>query len=174
MSLATQQGADDASAIIDTQVAKQEAQQPIDPPSALASALAQAYLDYSKTGTLPGADLTAGGTKSLLDAAFSSDNTSASIDALAQGIADYWATNNALGSPAHGGLSVISVVIPTGSFLTDFKNAILSILTDTSVADGWFNFYDAVEGVLTGATCTITELMPGSPPFPQAFSETIS
>ena len=124
---------------------------------------------YSKAATLPGADLTAGGTRGLIDAAWVTDNTSASVARLANGICDYWESNNTPGAPAHGGTSVVSVTITADR--AAMTAAINGILTDQRAADGWLDLYAAVSAQITAWPCSIVELINGSP---VTFPETIT
>ena len=158
-------------AIVQSQIDKFEAGDPIDTPAQVAAKLAQVYFDYSTTGTLPGADLTVGGSKALLDAAFLSDNTPATIDRLAEGICNYWTTNNTNGTPAHGGSMVISVVIPGATVIPAMKIAVQSLVTNMPVANAWLKFYDETESVVNTIACIITEDISGTPtPFPETIT----
>ena len=136
----------------------------------IASEIAQAYFDYSKQGTLPGADLTVGGTKSLLDAAFLSE-TSPLI--LATGICNYWATNNTPGTPAHGGTVVVSVVINSAASISAMESAITAFMSSPS-PPGFLGFYQATEAVVKTFACIVTETLPGPPPVNTPFPETIT
>tara|TARA_R110000772_G_C13310322_1_gene440394 strand:- start:4074 stop:4595 length:522 start_codon:yes stop_codon:yes gene_type:complete len=142
-------------------------------PAQIGSELAQAYFDYSKAGILLGADLTVGGTKSLLDAAFTTDNTAASIDAMAAGICNYWDTNNAVGTPAHGGTVVVSVAINAAAKIPAMKSAIESFIISQSPA-GFLGLYQATEAVVKTFACVITETIVVPPPVDTPFPETIS
>ncbi len=142
-------------------------------PAEISSELAQAYFDYSKEGTLAGADLTVGGTKSLLDAAFTTDNTSASIDAMAAGICNYWDTNNTPGTPAHGGTVVVSVAINAAAKIPAMKTAIEDFIVAQSPV-GFIGLYQATEAVVNTFACVITETIIVPPPTDTPFAETIS
>ncbi|MBD3610534.1 MAG: hypothetical protein HUJ30_08295, partial [Gammaproteobacteria bacterium] len=117
---------------------------------------------------------TGGGTLTILENAFISDNTSLVVANIAQGICDYWSSITATGDPAHGGIVVNSVTIDGAAVLTEMKAAISGVITDTAVADAWLAFYQATEAVVKTIPCTINEEMPGTPTYPQDFSETIS
>jgi len=142
-------------------------------PTQVASELAQAYLDYSKEGILPGADLTVGGTKSLLDDAFLSDNTAATIDAMAEGICNYWDTNNTPGTPAHGGTVVVSVAINAAAKIPAMKTAITDFIASPSPT-GFLGLYQATEAVVKTFACIITETINVPPPTDTPFPETIT
>lgn len=174
MALNPSTGASAANDAVQAQIDRLANEQPLNSPSAMAQELAAAYHDYAKLAILPGADMTAGGTLSILESAFVSDNTSAVAAQIAQGICDYWSSFATPGTPAHGGTSVVSVVVNGGSVLAAMTAAVQGLIRDTATADGWLDFYNATESVVKTIPCTITEMMPGSPPYPQAFPETIS
>lgn len=142
-------------------------------PDQVGSELAQAYFDYSIEGTLPGADLTVGGTKSILDTAFTTDNTTASIDAMATGICNYWDSNNTPGTPAHGGTVVVSVAINAAAKISVMKSAIEAFIASPS-PPGFLGLYQATEAVVNTFACVITETINVPPPTNTPFSETIS
>jgi len=142
-------------------------------PTQISEQLADSYLAYSKEGILPGADLTVGGTKSLLDGAFLSDNTSASIDAMAAGICNYWDTNNTPGTPAHGGTVVVSVAINGAAKIPAMKTAIINFMASPS-PPGFLGLYQATEAVVKTFACVITETIIVPPPTDTPFPETIT
>jgi len=170
MSLDPANGAILTQAAVDAQIQRGIDGDPLLSPTDIAKELAQAYLDYSKGGTLPGADLTVGGTKALLDTAFISDNTAATIDSLAAGVCNYWSTNNANGVPAHGGSVVISVVINGASMIAAMK-AVIQALVNNPSSNGWVTFYEDTEAIVNAIPCVVTELVGSTPtPFPEAIS----
>jgi len=173
MGLNASTGASAATAAVQAQINKLIAEQPIKSNIDIAKDLAAAYHGYAQQATLPGADCSAGGTLSLLEAAFITDNSSNVPGNIAQGICDYWSSINTIGAPAHGGISVVSVAINGGAVFAAMLAAINGTITNTAVADAWLAFYQATEAVVKTIPCTITEMMPGSPPYPQAFAEVI-
>ncbi|MEK0324572.1 MAG: hypothetical protein QQN63_02615 [Nitrosopumilus sp.] len=142
-------------------------------PAQVGEELADAYFAYSKEGILLGADLTVGGTKSLLDTAFLSDNTSATIDSLAEGICNYWDTNNTPGTPAHGGTVVVSVAINAAASIPAMKTAIQNFMASPS-PPGFLGLYQATEVVVKAFPCVITETIVVPPPTDTPFPETIT
>lgn len=125
--------------------------------------LAKAYNKYAKGGTIAGAILTAGGDVSLLESAFTTDNTEATITNMAAKICAFWDGVPKPGVPSHGG-TVVASVAPTFSLMTvAVADAIKSCITKK-----------AIENVLKTATVTITETMPTTPPSPGTFPETLS
>ena len=155
---------------VDAQIQRSIDLDPLLTPAQVAVELAASYLEYSKEGTLPGADLTPGGTQSILNAGFISDNTTATITAIAEGICNYWTTNNAIGTPTHGGTSVQSVDINGAAVIPQMIAAIQSILTDVAGL-GFEAFYTATEAIVKTIPCVITEIVDGSP---VQFPETIT
>ena len=171
MSLNIATGATPSKEAVDRQISRSENQETLLTPEQVAVELADAYDTYAKEGTLPGADLTTGGTKSLLEAGFISDNTSATIDRIAEGICDYWISNNTPGTPAHGGTSVVSVTIDANSKLADMKAAIAALVTDEPVSGFMDVFYQATQDVVKTIPCTIVEMISRTP---TPFEETIT
>lgn len=169
MSLNIATGSTPSQITVDEQIQRAIDKETLSTPTQVAIELADAYLLYSKEGTLPGADLTVGGNQSLLNSGFITDNTPLTIDSIAEGICNYWSTNNAIGTPAHGGTSVVSVVIDGASATPAMKAAIESIITDVS-GDGWTAFYQATQDVVKTIPCIITEIVAGTP---TPFEETI-
>lgn len=170
MTLNIQTGIVPSQSSVDTQIQRGIDRDPLLTPSQIAVELAAAYLAYSKEGILPGADLTPGGDQSLLNAGFISDNTTATITSIAEGICNYWSTNNAIGTPAHGGSVVESVVIDGASVIPAMISAIEAIITDTPDL-GFEALYNATETVVKTIPCIVTELVSGvSTPFPETIT----
>ena len=109
-------------------------------PTAMAQQLAAVYRDYSRTATLAGADMTAGGNVSLLEDAFLVEDSSVQVTRLAAGLCAYWATCGVPGMPAHGGISVQSVVITTAGHVAAMEAAIRALVTDEEVPDAFAAF----------------------------------
>lgn len=172
MGLTISIGVDASNTSVQQQIDKFEVGDTILSPTDVASELAQAYLDYSVTGILLGADLSSGGIKSILDVGFISDNTPTTIDNIASAICGYWSSIDKVGLPAHGGTSVSSVVIDGNSKLSEMKTAIEDSITDIA-AGGWTDFYNNTQAVVKTIPCSITELMPPTNS-PQVFMETIT
>lgn len=168
MSLNSATGANLANAAVQSQIDKLQNGQTIKSPTEIAKDLAAAYHEYAKEGTLPGADLSSGGDISILESAFISDNSPQVPAQIAQGICDYWSSITTPGTPAHGGTSVVSVKINGSAVVSDMENAI------NSVSSGGLDaFFDATGAVVKTIPCTITEMMPTTPPSPQSFPEVI-
>jgi len=140
----------------------------------MAHELAVVYRDYSKQATLPGADLSAGGTLSLLETAFTVSDPASQVTKLATGVCAYWATCAAPGLPAHGGTAVLSVVIPGPSVQAAMEAAIRGLVTDQAVPVPFRKFYQTTESVVKTIPCVVTEMIPGTPPVPTPFPEFIS
>jgi len=174
MSLDPQTGASIAAEAVAAQFARLDADEDLLSPAEMGVELAEAYHAYAREGTLPGANLAIGGTLSILESAFVATNDAGMPAQLAQGICDYWATNIALGVPAHGGTSVVSVQVNAALVLAAMTAAVQALITDAAVPDAWQKFFEETEAVVSTIPCIVTEMMPGSPPFPQAFPETIS
>lgn len=143
-------------------------------PAAMASRLAQVYHDHAKGATLPGADLSAGGDVSLLEQAFEVTDSSLQVDKLAAGLCSYWTTCGAPGLPAHGGTAVVSVVIPGASVLAAMRAAVQGLITTEEVDQPFRKFFEATDQVVQTIACTVTEMIPGTPPVPTPFPEAIS
>ncbi len=167
-------GATAANNALIAQIDKQNNGEPITPQSDMAKQFATAYHNYAKAATLPGADCTAGGILSILESAFISDNTAATIDRIALGLCNYWSSFITPGAPAHGGISVVSVVVNGAVVFAAMKAAVTALVTNQLKPDGWIDFYNATEAVVRTIPCVITEIIPGTPPVPTPFPETIS
>lgn len=164
MALNKAEGAAGATSVLETQVDKVNVEgQTLKTPKEMAEALADEYFKYSKGAILLGADMTAGGDVSILEAGFESDNTPATITKLATAICDYWETFTTSSSePAHGGTAGISVVVAATPMLPAMITAISGIISDPNKA-GWSSFYDATELVVKTFVCTVTEASPTGP-----------
>lgn len=142
--------------------------------TSVAPQLAKAYNKYAKGGTIAGAVLTAGGDVSLLESAFTTDNTEATITNMAAKICAFWDGVPKPGVPSHGGTVVVSVA-PTFSLMTSaVVDAIKSCITKKAIEKPYKTLFKAIENVLKTATVTITETMPTTPPSPGVFPETLS
>lgn len=143
-------------------------------PAAMAARLAQVYLDHSKAATLASADMTAGGDVSLLESAFEVTDSSLQVDKLAAGLCSYWTTCGVPGVPAHGGTSVVSVAVAGASVLAAMRAAVQSLITTAAVDHPFRKFFETTDAVVRTIPCTVTEVIPGTPPVPTPFPGTIS
>ena len=142
--------------------------------TSVAPQLAKAYDDYAKGGVILGANLSAGGDKSLLESAFSVLDPSSGTPAnMAAKLCAYWQGLPKPGIPSHGGVAVVSV-IPT---FTAFQAAVLAVImacvTTKEVEKPDKKLFGDIETVLKTAVCTVTETMPTTPPSPSPFPETL-
>lgn len=172
MTLNVTTGATPSQQAVDDQVQRAVDEQTLLTPAQVAVLLADAYDAYSKEGTLSGGDLSVGGTKSILDSGFITDNTPATVSNIAAAVCNYWATNNTPGTPTHGGTSVQSVTIAAAAAIPAMTAAIQGYVTDEA-GDGWVGFYNVTQSVVNSIQCTVVELIqPGNVPTP--FLETIT
>ena len=142
--------------------------------TSVAPQLAKAYDDYAKGGVILGADLSAGGDKSLLESAFSVLDPSSGTPAnMAARLCAYWQGLPKPGIPSHDGVAVVSV-IPT---FTAVQAAVLAVImacvTTKEVEKPYKKLFGDIETVLKTAVCTVTETMPTTPPSPSPFPETL-
>lgn len=145
--------------------------------TSVASQLAIAYDNYAKDGVILGADLSAGGDKSLLESAFTVlDPSSGTLSNMAAKICAYWQGLPKTGIPSHGGVAVVSVV-PTFAAV---QAGVLAVITANAqavskqeVQKPYKKLFAAIETVLKTAVCTVTETMPTTPPSPSPFPETL-
>lgn len=145
------------------------------PTGNFAAAWGQSYNAYAIAGVVPGA-LNAGGDTSGIENFLSSvDNSTATAGRFAQALADFWATVAIEpGQPAHGGINVISVTNDAAEHVSAFQSAINASVTNEVRAPYFLHLIDNIQAIAVAQiTWTVTELMPGTPPTPQAFSEAI-
>lgn len=172
MTLNATTGAAPSETAVQAQIQRGIDRDPLLSNAAIGAELAAAYYAYSTEGTLPGADLTAGGDVSILEAAFTMDNTPAGVAKLAQGICDYWATCTTTGTPAHGGTAVQSVTVNGAAMYSDMTAAITAFISSPS-PPGFEGLYAATEAVVKTIPCVIVELLPPTAT-PTPFPETIT
>ena len=142
--------------------------------TSVASQLAKAYDDYAKGGIIPGADLSAGGDKTLLESAFSVlDPSSGTTANMAANLCAYWQGLPKPGIPSHGGVAVVSVVPTFATVQSAVLAAIMGCITTSEVQKPYKKLFGAIEDVLKTAICTVTETMPTTPPSPSLFPETL-
>ena len=132
-----------------------------DEPAVAATRFAEAYALSAKGGIVAGADMSKGGDITRLEAAFASDNTPATIDRMAEGIAEYWATAGAPGSPAHGGERVESVSVSVDPAAV--KRAIMGQVGRPAHSEGWVPLLAAIENVIKSSAFVIVEIVNGTP-----------
>ncbi len=135
------------------------------------AALAEVYNDYAKGADVPGADCSAGGDVSLLESAFSTDNTPAVVTNMAEKICVFWDSVPKIGEPAHGGASVVSVVPSFATLTTPMTAAIQDCVTQNEFQAPYKRFFNAIETVLKTAPIVITEAMPTTPPSTAPYPE---
>lgn len=118
-----------------------------------------AYEQYSLTGEVLGA-VHGNQQPSIIETFMRSFSTS--ITEFATALANYWATVLIVpGSPAHGGVSVVSVVNDAASWVSAFEAAITASLTTEYKYPVMVHFIENVESIaLPNVTWTVTELMP--------------
>ena len=142
--------------------------------TSVAPQLAKAYDDYAKGGIILGADLSAGGDKSLLESAFSVLDPSSGTPAnMAAKLCAYWQGLPKPGIPSHGGVAVVSVVPTFVAAQAGVLAAIMACVTTNEVQKPYKKLFGGIETVLKTAVCTVTETMPTTPPSPSPFPETL-
>lgn len=142
--------------------------------TSVAPQLAKAYDDYAKGGIILGADLSAGGDKSLLESAFSVLDPSSGTPAnMAAKLCAYWQGLPKPGIPSHGGVAVVSVVPTFAAAQAGVLAAIMVCVTTNEVQKPYKKLFGDIETVLKTAVCTVTETMPTTPPSPSPFPETL-
>lgn len=157
--------------VVEEQIQRVEQGDPIAPPEEVAEGLADAYFEYSKGATLPGADMTSGGTRQILVDAFTFSEAEAMPLQLSNGIATYWSSFNTPGLPAHGGSAVVSVVVNGIPLATAFETAIRGSINDQLIPEPYEVFFQNIELVVNTIPCVITELVNGTPtPFPETIT----
>ena len=142
-------------------------------PASMAAELAGIYNDYAKEATLLGADMTAGGAVDLLEAAFAADGTPAAVAVMAAGICNFWGSFVTIGTPAHGGTAVASVLVGGASQIAAMSAAITGLIGATEKPTPYLDLIKAVEDVVKLMPCIITEIMPPNAtptPFPEFIS----
>lgn len=147
--------------------------------TSVAPQLAKAYDDYAKGGIILGADLSAGGDKSLLESAFTVCNPSEGTAAnMAARLCAYWQGLPKPGIPSHGGVAVVSVVPTFAAVQPTVLAAITNLVKEQAaskqeVQKPYKKLFGAIETVLKTAVCTVTETMPTTPPSPSPFPESL-
>lgn len=129
-------------------------------PIELSAMFAQFYINYAEQGNVRGGLISAGGQDFLLNGAFLATNSYATIDSVANGLANYWNTFIAKGSPAHGGTVVTNVSVNVSS--ARLRTAIEGSITNIRRNDGMLIFHQAIESVVKTTPWKITELVNGT------------
>ena len=136
------------------------------------ASFAAGYDDYAKQGVVPGAANT-GGDIGILDAVLRSDGN-ITVTSFAQAFVDYWSTVAVEpGNPVHGGTEVVSVTNNAVSLVSLFEQAIHSSLTTQESKPYFYQFISNLQAAVTQIVWTVTEIMPGAPPYEQDFPEAI-
>lgn len=139
---------------------------------------AQVFTDateqHSLTGAVPGAVHGSQDTSIVYSYMSGLTQPGATVPNFATMLANYWSTVLIVnGAPAHGGVSVVSVVNDAASKVSLFEQAVNSALTQ-SESKPWFETLATnIESIaLPGVTWTVTELMPNGST--QDFLEVVS
>lgn len=159
-------GATAADNALQAQYDRQSASETLNTPAEMSVDFGNACADYLKEGVLLGGDLSAGGTLSILQNGFISDNTAATATDLATSICNFLETNTTTGVPQVG-QSVQSVTIAANDKISTMAAAILAIINTPPITTGWVNLYNAIDPIVKTIECTIIELVdPGAVPTP--------
>lgn len=138
------------------------------------SSFASAYEAYSLTGEVLGAIHGDQQRPSIIESYLRTFSTS--IIDFATALANYWATVLIVpGPPAHGGISVVSVVNDATDHVSAFASAITASLTQDYKLPIMKHLIDNIESIaLPQVTWTVTELIPtGAGPVPMQFAEKV-
>ena len=176
MALIAANAASDISTAYNAYAAINAAGQPTGEPSSgnFAAGFASAYHNYASAGQVLGA-ISGGGNQSIIQNFMDSvQSNSQAIPDFAKALADYWAGVAVKpGTPAHGGVSVVSVTNDAASKVSAFLSAITESYTTDKTDPGFQQLIENIENIaLTAVTWTVTEQMPdgGS----QDFSEVVT
>lgn len=140
--------------------------------TSVATDLAKAYDDYAKGAIIKGATCSAGGSKVLLESAFTTDNTPATSLNMATKLCTYWQGLPKLGIPTHGGVIVVSVVPSFQVLFSAVYASITSCIATTLFETPYKRLFKTIEMALKTAPVSITETMPNGSP--SAFMEYLS
>lgn len=126
--------------------------------SEMSEAFADIYFDYSKEGSVAGVQVSLGGSKSLLNGAFVSDNTPSTISSIASGLLNYWDTVITIDPAGAEVLDVVvSVVVSASGLQSALENAISSYSEAGNARNGWVGFFEAQEDVIKQIPFIVTE-----------------
>lgn len=152
-----------------------ESGQPVPPEGDFPADWAQGYDVYAAAGEVPGAD-NSGRSPGILESVLRDGMSTQgpSVTDLAQALAEYWATVAVEpGSPAHGGVSVVSVENDAIAQVAAFESAIQASITQEERTPYFLEFVSNVESIGVGAvTWSVSEQMPDGTV--QVFPEVIS
>lgn len=150
---------------------------PPPPPIDFPSAWATAYDNYGKAGVVLGAvneGGNAGPIESFLRGGVNNDD--ATIVSFANSLVSYWSGVALIpGEPAHGGVSVVSVVNDAASQVGAFESAIRSSMTSSRSEPFFQVLIENIQNIGVAAiTWTVTEVVLTPAPVPTDFPEKIS
>jgi len=125
-------------------------------PEEMSQEFAAIYHDYGREGECGGVDISAGGDASILEPAFLSDNTPATITQIANALCDYW---ESFATP--GGAEVLDVVlsvVPDASAQrAPMEAAIIDYAESGDSRTGWDGWYNATQDVVSQIPFLVTE-----------------
>ncbi|MFW6156784.1 MAG: hypothetical protein ACOC7J_05645 [Armatimonadota bacterium] len=125
-------------------------------PEDMSKEFAAVYHDYAREGECGGVDIAAGGDQAVLDPAFVSDNSAATIEQLAQALCDYWDTFDTEGEAQE--LDVVTDVSPQAQDqVSAMETAIEDYIASGDDRDGWVGWYEATEAVVKQIEFLVTE-----------------
>lgn len=141
------------------------------------SKFASAYETYSLSGVVLGA-VHGAQQPSILESFLRSwnSNSRSSVTEFATALASYWSTVLVVpGSPAHGGVSVVSVTNDSTSHISEFESAILATITTSFYRPIFINLINNIESIaLPSVTWYVTELVDqGGSLVPVTFTEKV-
>ena len=125
-------------------------------PEEMSQEFAAIYHDYAREGECGGVDISAGGDASILDPAFISDNSSATITQIANALCDYWESFTTPGEAQV--LDVVVSVSPDASAQrAPMESAIIDYINSGDARDGWVGWYEATQDVAEQIPFAVTE-----------------
>lgn len=148
----------------------------VDPSGDFGAVFASSYEKYSVTGTVLGASH-GSQDPSLLENFINGLSGATTVTDLATVFANYWATVAILpGSPAHGGLSVVSVVNDAAAKVSLFEAAITASIGNKINRPFYEEFINNLYNIaVSNIVWTVTELIQVGPStVPTPFPETIT
>lgn len=146
--------------------------------SSFADDFAKAYDDHAAEGIVLGA-LNVGGAKDIISTFLKTvkDGDTDTVDRFAKALAAFWLTVAIVpGVPAHGGISVASVINDAMAHEADFKAAIEASITTEESKPYYFSLVDNIQKMAVSLIIwTVVELIPTpGGPVPTPFPETIA
>ena len=125
-------------------------------PEEMSQEFAAIYHDYGREGECSGVDISAGGDANILEPAFLSDNTPATITQIANALCDYWESFVTPGEAEV--LDVVLSVVPDASAQrAPMESAIADYIDSGGARDGWAGWYEATQGVAEQIPFAVTE-----------------